>query len=139
MSGRKTVEIGRHFVNAGGQELHYLQAGVGSPLLLIHGLFGGHFCWRLNIPVFSRRYSTLAVDLPGFGESTVPAVLDCSMEAQTLRLLVFLEELGLSSVDVVASSWGCGVALLLAALTSKVRSLVLAAPVNPWSSFGRNR
>lgn len=133
------MEIGRHHDGVGGQELRYLQAGSGEPLVLIHGLFGGHFCWRLNIPAFAERYMTFAVDLPGFGESVVSPALDCSMEAQALRLLAWLEKLGLKSVNVVAASWGGGVALLLAALTPRVRSLVLAAPVNPWSAFGRGR
>ncbi len=61
------------------------------------------------------------------------------MEAQASRLLCWLEQLGLESLDVVASSWGGGVGLLLAARTPKVRSLVLAAPVNPWSDLGRER
>jgi pimeloyl-ACP methyl ester carboxylesterase len=133
------MEIARHSVDVGGQELGYLQSGSGPPLVLIHGLFGGHFCWRLNVPAFARRHLTFAVDLPGFGESVAPRELDCGMEAQACRLLRWLEQLGLESVDVVASSWGGGVALMLAAQTPKVRSLVLAAPVNPWSDLGRKR
>jgi pimeloyl-ACP methyl ester carboxylesterase len=133
------MEIARHYVDIDGQELRYLQAGAGTPLLLIHGLFGGHFCWRLNVPVLAERHQTFAVDLPGFGESVAPRGLDCSMEAQASRLLCWLEQLGLESLDVVASSWGGGVGLLLAARTPKVRSLVLAAPVNPWSDLGRKR
>ena len=133
------METKRHCVDVGGQELRYLQAGTGTPLLLIHGLFGGLFCWRFNVPAFAERHLTLAVDLPGFGESVAPRELDCSMEAQASRLLSWLDQLGVESLDVVASSWGGGVALLLAARTPKVRSLVLAAPVNPWSGVGRER
>ncbi|HET9282126.1 MAG TPA: alpha/beta hydrolase [Candidatus Angelobacter sp.] len=133
------MEIGRHCAEVGGQELHYLQAGSGPPLVLIHGLLGGYFCWRFNVPVLAQQHTVFALDLPGFGLSVVPRKLDCSMEAQTFRLLMWLEQLGLESVDIVASSWGGGVALLLAALTPRIRSLVLAAPVNPWSKFGRER
>ncbi|HKV91597.1 MAG TPA: alpha/beta fold hydrolase [Candidatus Angelobacter sp.] len=133
------MEIGRHCAEVGDQELHYLQAGSGPPLVLIHGLLGGYFCWRFNVPALAQQHTVFALDLPGFGLSVVPRKLDCSMEAQAFRLLLWLEHLGLESVDVVASSWGGGVALLLAALTSRVRSLVLAAPVNPWSDFGRER
>lgn len=61
------------------------------------------------------------------------------MQAQALRLLRWLDNLQLESVDLVAASWGGGVALLLAALSPKVRSLVLAAPVNPWSKAGQER
>ena len=133
------MEIGRHCAEVGGQELHYLQAGSGPPLVLIHGLLGGYFCWRFNVPALAQRHTVFALDLPGFGLSVVPRNLDCSMEAQAFRLLLWLEQLDLESVDIVASSWGGGVALLLAALTPRIRSLVLAAPVNPWSDFGRER
>ncbi|HKD80035.1 MAG TPA: alpha/beta hydrolase [Candidatus Angelobacter sp.] len=133
------MEIEKYQLAVGDQELHYLQAGSGSPLLLIHGLLGGHFCWRLNIQRLAEQHRLFAVDLPGFGESLVPRTLDCSMQTQASRLLCWMERLELKSVDVVASSWGGGVALLLAALTPRVRSLTLVAPVNPWSSFGRKR
>ena len=61
------------------------------------------------------------------------------MEAQGHRLACLLEKLGLESVDVVGSSWGGAVAIFLAAMSRRVRSLVLAAPVNPWSDFGAGR
>jgi pimeloyl-ACP methyl ester carboxylesterase len=119
---------------------HYLQSGSGPPLLLIHGLLGAGFCWRQNLPVFSRRFTTYAVDLPGFGESEAAPGMDGSMEEQARALLFWLQEHGLKQVDVVGSSWGGAVALFLAALDPMaVRSLVLAAPVNPWSEFGRER
>src|SRR4029077_11035696 len=133
------MEIKRNQVTGGPGELSYVRAGSGSPLILLHGLLGGSFCWRFNLPAFSKCYTTFAVDLPGFGESEAPRDLDCSMQAQAGRLLSWLEQPGLDSVDVVASSWGGGVALFLAAQSPKVRSLVLAAPVNPWSAFGRER
>lgn len=133
------MEITKHCAQVDGSELHFLQAGSGPPVVLIHGLLGGHFCWRLNIATLAARHTVLAVDLPGFGESVVPRTLDCSMETQASRLLAWFEQLGLASVDVVATSWGGGVALILAALAPKVRSLVLAAPVNPWSDLGRKR
>jgi 4,5:9,10-diseco-3-hydroxy-5,9,17-trioxoandrosta-1(10),2-diene-4-oate hydrolase len=124
----------------GETNLHYVEAGSGPPVVLLHGLLGGSFCWRLNLPVFSGRFTTYAVDLPGFGQCDAPADGDCGMQAQALRLLFWLKRQGLERVDVVASSWGGGVALLLAALSPAcVRSLVLAAPVNPWSELGLRR
>jgi len=133
------MEIERNQVMVEPGELAYVRAGAGPPLILLHGLLGGSFCWRFNLPVFSKRCTTFAIDLPGFGETEAPRDLDCSMQAQAARLLSWLEQSDLDSVDVVASSWGGGVALFLAALSPKVRSLVLAAPVNPWSNFGLGR
>lgn len=122
-----------------GQPLRYLRAGSGPPLLLLHGLLGGAFCWRLNLDGLSRRHTILAVDLPGLGGSEAPHDLDCSMTAQAQRVLSLLAQLKLENVDVVGSSWGGAIAMFLAAQSRRVRSLVLAAPVNPWSDFGAGR
>jgi pimeloyl-ACP methyl ester carboxylesterase len=88
---------------------------------------------------FSRRHTVFAVDLPGHGESDAPSGVDCSMLAQTSRVLSLLELLGLEAVDIVGCSWGGAIAMLLAAQSAKVRSLVLVAPVNPWSNLGLGR
>lgn len=134
------MEIKRHSAEIEGRGFHYQQAGSGPPLVLIHGLLGGSFCWRLNLPAFARRFTTYAVDLPGHGESDAPRDGNYGMEAQAGRLHFWLEKLGSGPVDVVAASWGGAVALFVAALNPKiVRSLVLAAPVNPWSNFGLER
>jgi pimeloyl-ACP methyl ester carboxylesterase len=129
---RKTVEID-------GQPLNYLRAGSGPPLLLLHGLLGGAFCWRLNVDAFSRRRTIFAVDLPGLGACDAPKHLDCSMTAQAQRVLSLLKQLKLENVDVVGSSWGGAIAMFVAAQSRRVRSIVLAAPVNPWSDFGAGR
>jgi len=133
------MEIHHHSVEIDGQMLHYQQSGTGSPVLLVHGLLGGAFCWRFNVPALAERHSVFAIDLPGFGRSDAPPETDCGMEAQAQRLLGLIEQLRFESVDVVASSWGGAVALFLAGMSGKVRSLLLSAPVNPWSDFGAGR
>jgi pimeloyl-ACP methyl ester carboxylesterase len=122
-----------------GDRISYFRAGAGPPLLLLHGLLGGSFCWRRNMEALSQCHTVFAVDLPGHGESDAPCQLDCSMGAQAGRVSALLEELKLQEVDVVGCSWGGAIAILLAAQSAKVRSLVLAAPVNPWSNFGAGR
>ena len=124
-----------------GQQLHYLRVGSGRPLLLLHGFLGGSFCWRFNLEALSRQHTVFVPDLPGLGQSDAPRHLDCSMAAQALRVASLLEQLQLEQVDVVGCSWGGAIAMFLAADNGreKVRSLVLAAPVNPWSSLGLGR
>jgi len=122
-----------------GQRMHYQKAGSGPPLLLIHGLLGGSFCWRFNIAGLGARRTIYAVDLPGQGLSDAPSRTDCGMRAQARRIAQFMDANQLGEVDVAASSWGGAIALLLAAGDARVRSMVLAAPVNPWSEFGRDR
>jgi pimeloyl-ACP methyl ester carboxylesterase len=133
------VPIERNTAEIDGQPLHYLRAGSGPPLLLLHGLLGGAFCWRLNVDALSRRHTIFAVDLPGLGACDAPRHLDCSMTAQAQRVLLLLEQLKLENVDVLGSSWGGAIAMFVAARSRRVRSLVLAAPVNPWSDFGSGR
>lgn len=133
------MQVEKSTAKVDGQPLQYLRAGSGPPLLLLHGLLGGAFCWRLNLDVLSRRHTILAVELPGLGGSDAPRHLDCSMSAQAQRVLSLLAQLKLEEVDVVGSSWGGAIAMLIAAQSHRVRSLVLAAPVNPWSDFGMGR
>jgi pimeloyl-ACP methyl ester carboxylesterase len=136
-----SLGIQKRSAEVDGTRFHYLQAGSGQPLLLIHGLLGGSFCWRLNLPFFAQRFTAYAVDLPGHGESQAPPVRGCSMQAQACRLHSWLRKhQGASPVNVIAASWGGAVAIFFAALDpGLVRSLVLVAPVNPWSQLGRGR
>lgn len=135
----KTMQIKKLIAEVDGEQIHYFRAGAGRPLLLLHGLLGGAFAWRRNIDVFSRQHAVFALDLPGHGENDALRHVDCSMPAQAYRVLSLLERLKLEEVDVVGCSWGGAIAMVLAAQSAKVRSLVLVAPVNPWSSFGTGR
>jgi pimeloyl-ACP methyl ester carboxylesterase len=138
------MSIESHWWQIGGLKLHYLRAGSGPPLLLIHGLLGGSFCWRSNLLALSQRYTVFAVDLPGSGLSDAPPDTDCGMQAQVDRLAMFLRDLQLLQVSVMGCSYGGAMALRLAAKQNEVspgsiRALVLAAPANPWSPFGQKR
>jgi len=133
------MQIDKHRADIEGDRILYFCAGAGRPLLLLHGLLGGSFCWRRNLEAFSRRHTVFAVDLPGHGESDARCNLDCSMPAQAGRISSLLERLKLEEVDVLGCSWGGAIAMLLAAQSARVRSMVLAAPVNPWSSLGAGR
>lgn len=142
------MQIDKLTAEIDGQQLRYLRAGAGPPLVLLHGLLGGSFAWRLNLEAFSRQHTVFAVDLPGLGESDAPRHLDCSMQAQASRVSSLLEQLKLEKVDLVGCSWGGAIAMFLAAQseraqsekkTGRIRSLVLAAPVNPWSNLGARR
>lgn len=136
---QKPLQIEKLAAEVDRDEVYYSRAGSGRPLLLLHGLLGGSFCWRRNMQALSQRHTVFALDLPGHSENDAAPHVDCSMPAQTGRVSSFLERLNFEEVDVVGCSWGGAIAMLLAAHTAKVRSLVLVAPVNPWSNFGTGR
>lgn len=125
-----------------GARMRYLRAGSGPPLILLHGLMGYSFSWRYAMPAVAPYRTVYAPDALGAGFSDRPKV-DHSMRATALRLLEFAENLGLSEFDLLGTSRGGAVAMSAAAECLKrnnlrVRSLILVAPVNPYSSQGRS-
>ncbi|HZK91934.1 MAG TPA: alpha/beta hydrolase [Stellaceae bacterium] len=46
--------------------------GGGPPLVLLHGGYGSWTHWIRNVPVLSRQFTVIAVDLPGLGDSATP-------------------------------------------------------------------
>jgi pimeloyl-ACP methyl ester carboxylesterase len=107
-------------------------------LLLLHGLLGYSFSWRLNLPVLARWFRVYALDALGAGFSDRPYALDCSVAATAIRCLQFMDSVGLDSAHAIGSSYGGAVAASMAEQApERVRRLVLAAPVNPWSSHGQ--
>jgi pimeloyl-ACP methyl ester carboxylesterase len=136
---QKSLQMEKLAAEVDREQIHYSRAGSGRPLLLLHGLLGGSFCWRRNIQALSQGHTVFAVDLPGHGENDAPCHVDCSMTAQAARVSSFLERLNLEEVEVMGCSWGGAIAMFLAAQSPKVRSLVLVAPVNPWSKQGLGR
>ncbi len=118
--------------------MRYLRAGSGPPLLLLHGLLGYSFSWRFALPVLAEKATVYAVDMPGAGFSDRPAYPISTFRAHAERLLRFLDGVGIESCDLLGTSHGGAVAMMAAALApERVRSLILVAPVNPWSAHGR--
>lgn len=124
-----------------GARMRYLQAGNGTPVLLVHGLLGGSFCWRRVIPALAEEFAVFAVDLPGTSPGG-DAGIDCSINCQSERLSRFVQQMGWKECSLIGSSFGGAIAMRVAFQEQRrrsIRSLVLAAPVNPWSSFGQGR
>jgi len=114
--------------------VHYLHAGHGRPMLLIHGLVGSSANWRNNIEALAQQGSVYALDLVNMGKSQRVAGLDAGLRATAKRVVGVIDALGLDDVDLVAHSHGGAVALMIAALYPKrVRRLILFAPANPYS------
>ena len=121
-----------------GLRWRYRHAGSGAALLLVHGLLGHSFSWRNTVPVLARQANVYAVDLPGSGLSDPPSDGDGSLRASAQRLLHFMDALNLSRCDILGTSYGGAVAMMLAALVpERVYRLILVAPVNPWSHHGK--
>lgn len=64
------VKHGRARVN--GVRMHYVTAGEGEPLLLLHGTPKTHYYWYKLIPLLTERFTVVAPDLRGFGDTDKP-------------------------------------------------------------------
>ncbi len=60
------------FAEVNGVKLHYLVAGKGDPVVLLHGFAQTSHMWRPLIAKLSARHTVIAPDLRGFGQSSTP-------------------------------------------------------------------
>ena len=122
--------------------MRYLQAGSGPALILIHGLMGYSFSWRFTIPALVPHATVYAIDNLGAGFSTSNEGMDCTARGTAERILQFADALGIRDFNLLGTSHGGGVAIMVAAICSETNNaslqrLVLVAPVNPWAPRGK--
>ena len=111
-----------------GINTQYLEAGTGSPVLLLHGHEQSATTWRWVIPTLARTHRVLALSRPGHGE-TDPAVGGYAPGRDLTPFVAdFLSTLGIGLLDLVGNSVGGSVALRLALTNpAAVRTLTLVA------------
>jgi pimeloyl-ACP methyl ester carboxylesterase len=111
--------------DAGGVKIHYLSAGKGPALILLHGYAETSRMWRPIIPRLAERFSVIAPDLPGIGDSEIPkGAVDMAWAAARVHDLA--RSLGIEKAEVVGHDIGLMVAYAYAAqYRSEVTKLVL--------------
>ena len=119
------VSIASKTVDVDGVTLHYLTAGHGEPLILLHGYAETSRMWRPVIPLFAERFTVIAPDLPGIGDSAIPkSGLD--MKTSAIRIHALAKALGVSKARVVGHDIGLMVAYAYAAqFPAETEKLVL--------------
>jgi pimeloyl-ACP methyl ester carboxylesterase len=118
-----------------GVRIHYLIGGSGAPVVLLHGHPETWYAWRKVMPQLAARYTVIAPDLRGFGDSSHPAGgYDRKTMAGDIRELV--RRLGYDRVLLAGHDWGGSTATAYATTwPAEVRRLVVieAQPRGPWS------
>ena len=117
--------------------LHYVRAGKGHPIVLLHGWPQSWHCWHKIMPALSEHYSIIAPDLRGLGDSSRPPDgYDKATVAEDIRKLVH-DHLNIKSYYLVAHDWGGPVAFCLAATYPEhVRKLVMLDTAVPGDGSG---
>lgn len=106
------VTHGRATVN--GVRLHYVIAGSGPALVLLHGVPKTWYYWHRLIPLLSERFTVVAPDVRGFGDSARPdGGYDMGTIAQDIGAL--MTDLGHEKFMVAGEDWGAAFAYAVAA------------------------
>lgn len=113
-------------VDVDGMKLHYLVAGTGATVLLLHGWPTSSFLWRKTLAPIARHHRVLALDLPGFGRSDKPVDASYSFRFYERVLEGFLDAVGATDVGLVVHDLGGPIGLYWAVHHfERVRSLAL--------------
>jgi pimeloyl-ACP methyl ester carboxylesterase len=133
-----------------GFKLHYLEAGKGAPVVLLHGLGGDGSRWGPNIEPLAKDFHVFALDQIGFGNSDQP-LANYYTGMLSEFLVDFLKAVNVPKASLVGNSMGAGVALYTAVHFPQVvdrivladgggyRAAASAAPAAPTAEALRRR
>lgn len=130
------------FVRANGIKTHFIVAGRGEPIVLVHGGgpgASGEYGWRRNIPALAEYFQVFALDRIGFGLTDKPPI---SFSDQVLadHLADFIDVLGFDRLSLMGNSMGAyGVARYAVDHPDRVKKMVLVASGSIASAMGVER
>lgn len=107
-----TSGIKSHNVRVDGAKIHYIRAGSGHTVMLLHGYPETCYAWRRVIPGLARKFDVIALDLPGLGESEPPQ--DYAKSVVAGRIWRFAQILDIGRFALVSADMGGPVAFWLA-------------------------
>jgi pimeloyl-ACP methyl ester carboxylesterase len=103
-------------VEVQGYDLAFLEGGKGETLLLLHGFGGDKDDWTPFLRRVRGKFRVVALDLPGFGESSRPSHNKHDVASQVRRLRAFKDKLDLPSVHLIGHHVGATIAGIYASL-----------------------
>jgi pimeloyl-ACP methyl ester carboxylesterase len=117
--------IASRIATVDGLQLHYLIAGRGPAVVLLHGYAETSRMWRPVMGTLAKHFTVIAPDLPGIGDSAIPNDgLDMAHAARRMHALI--SSLGVTKAAVVGHDIGLMVAYAYAAqFATEVDKLVL--------------
>ena len=117
----------RH-IETGGGAFSYLEAGSGTPLVLLHGIGSAARSFQDQLAALSERYRVVAWDAPGYGGSSCLPQSHPDAGDYAFALGQFLDALGITACHLLGHSLGTLMATRFAATQpARVRSLTLSS------------
>jgi pimeloyl-ACP methyl ester carboxylesterase len=106
--------ISSRMAEVGGLRIHYLIAGHGPAVILLHGYAETSLMWRPLMPLLAKNFTVIAPDLPGIGDSGIPSD-GLDMKTAAVRMHALAKSLGVEKARVVGHDIGLMVAYAYAA------------------------
>jgi pimeloyl-ACP methyl ester carboxylesterase len=118
----------QRWVEVAGRPVNVIDMGSGErTIVFVHGLSGAWVNWLENIPFFARDHRVIAMDLPGFGHSPMPAE-PISMKGYGAIVDELLDRLGVDRAAFVGNSMGGFISAEVAiSFETRVEQLVLVS------------
>ena len=112
-----TEELWQHgFAQLADVKLHYVTAGSGPLVILLHGFPEFWHSWRHQFPALAQHFTVVAPDLRGFGDSDKPSsIASYRLDRLTHDVLGLLQHLGTDRCSLVGHDWGGAIAWAFAA------------------------
>jgi pimeloyl-ACP methyl ester carboxylesterase len=108
-----------------GVELHYTTGGHGPAVILLHGYAETSRMWTPILPVLGEKFTVVAPDLPGIGDSSIPTD-GLDMKTAAIRIHSLVRSLGIEKAGIVGHDIGLMVAYAYAAqFPTEVEKLVV--------------
>jgi pimeloyl-ACP methyl ester carboxylesterase len=114
-------------------EISYVEAGVGNPLIALHGLGGTKASFLPTLSAMADTHRVIAIDLPGFGDSAKPIAAPYDARWFARAVVAAMDGLEIDRAHLVGNSMGGRVALETALRSSdRVDRVVLLCPALAW-------
>jgi pimeloyl-ACP methyl ester carboxylesterase len=125
MASAQSEAIASRMAQVDGVKLHYLTAGHGPAVILLHGYTQTSRMWTPIIPLLAAKFTVIAPDLPGIGDSEIPND-GLDMKTAAIRVHALAKSLGVEKARVVGHDIGLMVAYAYAAqFPSETEKLVV--------------
>lgn len=109
------MELQHAFVQTNGIRMHYVTAGKGPLLILLHGFPQFWYSWRHQIPVLAEKFQVVAPDLRGYGDTDRPPhTADYRLSEVSKDIAGLIQALGHTKARIVGHDWGGATAWRLA-------------------------
>jgi len=129
------------FVTVDGKKVHYVEAGNGPPIILIHGFLYHTVMWKKNIDALAGKFKVYAIDLWGWGYSERLKENEYSFERYGKQIVGFMDALNIKKATLAGQSMGGGISVYVAAhYPERVDRLILVDPAvipYPMTTIGK--